>query len=151
MRRPRNRLRRFAKWAGVAACVLFAGAWVASAYGFASIQVGRRAVDVKFGGVWFYGADNSNTNEYRVIRASWLAPHFRHVPLVGSYTGGPAAAPYAIWAIYVPFWCPLVLVAITTVVLWFRDRGYPAGHCLTCGYDLTGNVSGVCPECGTKI
>lgn len=26
---------------------------------------------------------------------------------------------------------------------------FPPGHCQSCGYDLTGNVSGVCPECGT--
>ena len=25
------------------------------------------------------------------------------------------------------------------------------GHCTKCGYNLTGNVSGVCPECGTRI
>ena len=25
-----------------------------------------------------------------------------------------------------------------------------AGLCVRCGYDLTGNVSGVCPECGTR-
>ncbi len=25
------------------------------------------------------------------------------------------------------------------------------GRCRSCGYDLTGNVSGVCPECGTPI
>jgi hypothetical protein len=25
-----------------------------------------------------------------------------------------------------------------------------AGHCPRCNYDLTGNVSGVCPECGTR-
>jgi hypothetical protein len=25
------------------------------------------------------------------------------------------------------------------------------GHCLVCNYDLTGNVSGTCPECGTKV
>lgn len=25
------------------------------------------------------------------------------------------------------------------------------GKCTTCGYDLTGNVSGTCPECGTKL
>jgi hypothetical protein len=25
------------------------------------------------------------------------------------------------------------------------------GHCKDCGYNLTGNVSGVCPECGTEI
>ena len=30
---------------------------------------------------------------------------------------------------------------------WRRRR---RGECLTCGYNLTGNVSGVCPECGTQ-
>ena len=25
------------------------------------------------------------------------------------------------------------------------------GRCPHCGYDLTGNVSGVCPECGTRF
>ena len=25
------------------------------------------------------------------------------------------------------------------------------GMCLSCGYDLTGNVSGTCSECGTRI
>ena len=28
-------------------------------------------------------------------------------------------------------------------------RVIPAGHCQTCAYDLTGNTSGTCPECGT--
>lgn len=28
----------------------------------------------------------------------------------------------------------------------------PAGrYCRVCGYDLTGNISGRCPECGTEI
>ena len=31
--------------------------------------------------------------------------------------------------------------------LW--NEGLPI--CIGCGYDLTGNVSGVCPECGTVI
>jgi len=30
-------------------------------------------------------------------------------------------------------------------------RRIESGHCKKCGYDLTGNVSGVCPECGTPI
>ena len=34
---------------------------------------------------------------------------------------------------------------------WHRRRQPPPGHCQKCGYDLTGNVSGVCPECGTPI
>ena len=31
---------------------------------------------------------------------------------------------------------------------WRRRR---RGLCSTCGYDLTGNVSGTCPECGTEV
>jgi hypothetical protein len=30
-----------------------------------------------------------------------------------------------------------------------RARRRARGHCAVCGYDLTGNESGVCPECGT--
>jgi predicted amidophosphoribosyltransferase len=30
-----------------------------------------------------------------------------------------------------------------------RTRGGPI--CPRCGYSLTGNVSGVCPECGTPV
>lgn len=32
---------------------------------------------------------------------------------------------------------------------WRRIR--LPGHCRKCGYNLSGNVSGVCPECGTAI
>ena len=34
---------------------------------------------------------------------------------------------------------------------WDARRRYPEGHCQACGYDLTGNVSGICPECGSRI
>ena len=30
-----------------------------------------------------------------------------------------------------------------------RHRRWRDGLCVHCGYDLTGNESGVCPECGT--
>lgn len=32
----------------------------------------------------------------------------------------------------------------------YRRRRHKPGHCLNCEYDLTGNTSGVCPECGTS-
>jgi hypothetical protein len=53
----------------------------------------------------------------------------------------------------VPPWVPLLAVAVPTGVLWWRDRSrrVPPGHCENCGYDLTGNVSGRCPECGAAI
>lgn len=53
---------------------------------------------------------------------------------------------------YVPMWFVFIVVATPTYLLlrprytlWRRRR---RGLCLGCGYDLTGNVSGVCPECG---
>lgn len=49
----------------------------------------------------------------------------------------------------VPLWIPFLLVGIPMAFLWWHDRRrVPPGHCQHCGYDLTGNASGVCPECG---
>ena len=36
------------------------------------------------------------------------------------------------------------------VITSYRRR-FPAVHCQQCGYDLTGNESGTCPECGTAV
>lgn len=51
----------------------------------------------------------------------------------------------------------IILGLYTLPIAWvvgipFRQwRKYKPGHCLSCGYNLTGNTSGVCPECGEKI
>lgn len=54
----------------------------------------------------------------------------------------------------IPFWQPTAaLLAYPIFMLatrpirhrWRRKRGI----CVRCGYNLTGNISGVCPECGT--
>jgi hypothetical protein len=34
---------------------------------------------------------------------------------------------------------------------WWRRHHMSPGHCHSCGYDLTANTSGVCPECGEII
>jgi hypothetical protein len=47
-----------------------------------------------------------------------------------------------------PLW-PFILVAIPIIAArFYRDRRVPPGRCPNCRYDLTGNVSGRCPECG---
>jgi len=61
---------------------------------------------------------------------------------------------------------PLALLLVFVLFLWFYPWRCPAcgtwqtrrtfrrqrlGRCVHCDYDLTGNVSGVCPECGEKI
>ena len=50
-----------------------------------------------------------------------------------------------------PLWLPLLVAVISTAFLWYRDRRPRPGHCQKCGYDLTGNISGRCPECGERI
>ena len=52
-----------------------------------------------------------------------------------------------------PVWLPLVLLCVPTVFFWRsarRSRTRP-GHCARCSYDLTGNVSGKCSECGAMV
>lgn len=49
----------------------------------------------------------------------------------------------------------LALAPTLRFALLIRDRScrrrLRAGHCEVCLYDLTGNTSGVCPECGTPV
>ena len=58
-------------------------------------------------------------------------------------------------AVSVPDWVVAALLCISPAVTltrgYRRCRREGAHRCLTCGYDLTGNISGVCPECGTRI
>ena len=62
---------------------------------------------------------------------------------------------YAVWALRanVPLWCPFALFAACPTITFIRGplrryRRRRRGLCLKCGYDLTGNVTGVCSECG---
>lgn len=43
-----------------------------------------------------------------------------------------------------------VLIWIGAILSRQEMRNTP-GHCSHCGYCLTGNASGICPECGTRI
>lgn len=43
-----------------------------------------------------------------------------------------------------PLWC----FVASPIIRWRRRY---RGGCRTCGYDLRGNTSGVCPECGTQF
>ncbi len=65
------------------------------------------------------------------------------------YGEEPHLATHHSLATYVlPIW-------FVSLFLWLRDltkSGHDRpGTCATCRYNLTGNESGVCPECGTEI
>ena len=59
--------------------------------------------------------------------------------------------------VFFPLWAPCLLFAAYPMIALIRSparrrqRRRGRGLCIECGYDLTGNMSGVCPECGTKI
>ncbi len=82
------------------------------------------------------------------------------VPTIHKPIAGPSSAPagtfYAqstLATFHVPILAPLGIVLIASAILFVierRRRPLP-GHCSTCRYDLTGNTSGVCPECGAKV
>ncbi|UCC31604.1 MAG: hypothetical protein JSU86_04855 [Phycisphaerales bacterium] len=58
------------------------------------------------------------------------------------------------WAeLRLPLWLPFILFATYPTVAFVhgpvrRYRRRRKGLCIRCGYNLTGNMSGVCPECG---
>ena len=55
----------------------------------------------------------------------------------------------------VPLWYFTAIFALFPLAMWWRPFRYfqrrRRGVCPSCGYNLTGNVSGVCPECGKPI
>ena len=51
--------------------------------------------------------------------------------------------------VYFPLWVPLMLWIGFTAWFVTKNKGSaPAGSCESCGYNLYGNKSGICPECG---
>ena len=54
----------------------------------------------------------------------------------------------------IPHWfITLIFAILPTIWLykWNKRRKLGPNACPSCGYDLTGNTSGVCPECGERI
>jgi hypothetical protein len=155
MRRLR-RTRRFLKWGGLALSLIIVLAWMACrwwrlAY---AIEHGPQAISrctleegtFSFSRFWVGDSWREPTGwslrakpdpvEYRHFEW-WLRTFSRSLP--GS-------------EVSVPLWMPFLLVAAPTMFLWLRDRRRVLpGHCGQCGYDLTGNTSGVCPECGMEL
>ena len=53
----------------------------------------------------------------------------------------------AVWAVVL-----FSMLPTTWLIAWrMRGRRRTSGLCSVCSYDLTGNTSGVCPECGTPV
>lgn len=145
-------------------------AWVFSLYAESKLVVGNSQWTLVWGGLEIEvvagpGADSAPRFLFRTTglsitplargdRWAWDGHETRfglRLPEIG--VSRPMVPPgTAIWSRYYllcPLWLPLGVVA--AVSIWMRRRRHRAGCCETCGYDLTGNLSGQCPECGTRV
>lgn len=78
---------------------------------------------------------------------------FRYTVLVRNVGGGLTREirilQIPLWLVTVlGLWYPVSLIMRGPCLRYVRRR---RGRCLNCGYNLTGNESGVCPECGKPI
>ncbi len=142
----RSRTRRVLKWAGTSACVLIVVAWGFSLKWYAGLAWKEWAPVIIDGQVWLwhlYDPDEKYTGWHFVMGSSRLEHTYGLTWPKGwdAWFGWTRS-----WG--VPLWLPLLALVLPTAVLWHCDRRSPKGHCQSCGYDLTGNESGVCPECG---
>ena len=158
--RRRSRIQWVLKWMGTLVCALILAAW-----GSSTGLVWSRSLSVEYVGNSNYGLLQMGTIHWwdRVNQSAQKGWAVHSVSLsvtdpwpwwlrFGCLWPSIAQNPGRGRIVYIPLWLPFVLVAIPTAILWWRDRRrIPLGHCQHCGYDLTGNVSGVCPECGTEI
>jgi hypothetical protein len=55
-------------------------------------------------------------------------------------------------SVFLPYWCVVVLTMPLPAIWLIQKRRHTRflnrSICRSCGYNLTGNTSGVCPECG---
>ena len=132
-----RRLRKFILITGTTLCVLIAAAFVLSAWWRVWVAV----LDGPFIGVHAGGLE---------IYTTTLAGRPGYVPnaagLRFALVGMTRSNGFTLPLLY-----PFAAVAIPTLLVWrFWPKSAKPGHC-GCGYDLTGNTSGVCPECGVEV
>ena len=163
MPRP-SRARRILRWTGATLSLVILSAWVVSLWGelrlsaFLYVNCGRLEVPT-FAAL--YAPANHRSLGPRFRPHAFYQSDLFELGRRPGYVGVGSRIYYA-W-IVIPLWLLLLLAAspivwplltaIPTAWLWHRDRrlfSCSPDHllCSRCGYDLTGNTSGVCSECG---
>ena len=142
-----NRVVRWVFRLGVAACGVIVAVTVVSFWRSAKASAAGGTVILDYGSVYLFLLPLEPTG----VRVG---------PTIGTYipwttktrmalpTG---SGPDTMTTVYTyPTWWFLLAALIPTALAWRRLRRPLPGHCRKCGYDLTGNVTGVCSECGEE-
>lgn len=150
---------RILKWLGTLVCVLLLlGYLPAVLRRVVSVRSGRTDLWINarlFGGglaaLVFVSPGTTRADVRTTYEIRRVDPPFVWAPRWNSRVvaeGPPGTREYSF---LLPLWIPLLLLAIPTVYWWRRGSLMPPGHCRKCGYNLSGNVSGRCPECGAVV
>ena len=152
-----SRKLRICQWAGTVGCVLILAAFVGSGWRTLGYQRPTRShvflFELGSGDISVALApwDTSVPQGWDLMATSrpiWARFRFTLLPWFGRWDVSWRAGG---WFLIFPLWLLYVLLLIPTLLLWRRERKPRPGRCRRCDYDLTGNVSGICPECGLEI
>lgn len=69
---------------------------------------------------------------------------------VGNYVGPCSEIVFSYWPLFFLLGCLPPIAALGYVIAHADRYRRPKGLCQRCSYDLRGNSTGICPECGTK-
>jgi hypothetical protein len=161
-----RRIRNVARWLAPACCLLSLTTWaISTCWSFGTVVSAPRSVYVflfaagNMTVVRFTGDDWSldamskfwrKRTNWEKLRASpkfgFIRPHWTDLPQ--NFSNG---ARLRTQFIRLPMWMIFAPLMVLTALLHRRKRKKVVGYCRTCDYDLTGNISGVCSECGTPI
>lgn len=135
MRRPYF-IRRMFMRVGVALCIAIAACWIVASVSQVMYGASRFHVFLRYGGLEFYTHGQTKPSGLTVqMKRHGIWTHWPSYKKTSGYTK-------------IPFWMLFLPTLLFTIWMWRTSRVLP-GKCWKCRYDLTGNESGVCPECGT--
>jgi hypothetical protein len=144
-----SRKLRVCKWVGTMGCVLIVGAFVGSWWYYLIFGWSSERYCHYFG--WDNGVVGYSQNSRGLPRMGWHLGRNRDPSYLADFAPRFVAYGGGRYSINLPLWLPFLALLIPTLLLWRRDRKPRPGFCRRCDYDLTGNASGRCPECGEPI
>lgn len=123
--------------------------------------LGYLAVPWVSSGNWSGGPRlGAGVSEGMVVIQVWRSCSTPAAPTVSVHPPGGLQPPGSSWWFHhevswvmggvwwIPFW--ILLLPLGAWVGYWRFRRQPGGTCRSCGYCLSGYISGVCPECGSS-
>jgi hypothetical protein len=150
----RARWRRWVKWIGCCGAIVIGSTWLVSArwlvwYSWKADVLepdDARVVGLGEGGVFYRAFHRHYRSDYILGSAGWHT-----APCAWQWGLAPPTIVSRQYRtdLWLPLWPVIAVVAACTVLVWLWPTHVRADQCCRCGYDLTGNTSGRCPECGT--